>query len=83
MSISKKKLLQLTGIIELSFCCRMCDIIHKRMYQVWLRFDALFRFSEYSKIQQQLLSTIHSLTNSVSVGKAEAFKIHETKLWRI
>ncbi|KAL0268132.1 UNVERIFIED_CONTAM: hypothetical protein PYX00_010193 [Menopon gallinae] len=52
---------------------KMCDIIHKRTYQVWLRFDALFRFSQYSKIQQQLLNTIHSLTNSVIREKKALF----------
>ncbi|KZC12318.1 Cytochrome P450 4g1 [Dufourea novaeangliae] len=43
----------------------MCDIIHRRQYNVNLRFDFLFKFSRYAKKQERLLNIIHSLTSKV------------------
>lgn len=50
---------------------RMCDIIHRRQYNVNLRFDFLFGLSKYAKLQEKLLATIHGLTSRVIKEKKE------------
>ena len=43
----------------------MCDIIHRRQYDILLRLDALFKFTNFAKQQEKLLDTIHTLTTRV------------------
>nr|ULR85606.1 cytochrome P450 [Spodoptera frugiperda] len=45
---------------------KMCDIIHQRQYKLWLRFDSIFNYTNFSKQQKQLLDVIHGLTNKVT-----------------
>ncbi|XP_076648264.1 cytochrome P450 4g15-like [Halictus rubicundus] len=52
---------------------KMCDIIHRRQYNALLRFDLLFNLTRFSKRQEKLLDTIHSLTRSVIRKKKEEF----------
>ena len=51
----------------------MCDIIHRRQYDVRLRFDSLFKFSSDFKLQEKLLGIIHSLTSSVIRMKKQEY----------
>ena len=49
----------------------MCDIIHRRQYNVNLRFDFIFQFTKFAKQQENLLNTIHGLTSRVIQKKKE------------
>ncbi|XP_041972628.1 cytochrome P450 4g15 [Aricia agestis] len=53
---------------------KMCDILHLRHTKIWLRPDLLFNFTQYSKVQEKLLSVIHGLTKKVIQKKKEDFK---------
>ncbi|XP_039746470.1 cytochrome P450 4g15 [Pararge aegeria] len=53
---------------------KMCDILHLRHTKIWLRPDLLFNFTQYAKLQNQLLSVIHGLTKKVIKRKKEEFK---------
>ncbi|XP_076636959.1 cytochrome P450 4g15-like [Colletes latitarsis] len=53
---------------------KMCDLIHRRQYQLNLRCDFLFQFSNYAKQQKKLLDTIHSLTTKVIKKKKEDYE---------
>lgn len=44
----------------------MCDILHMRHTNIWLKPDFIFNFTKYAKEQVGLLDLIHGLTNSVS-----------------
>ncbi|KAL6267712.1 hypothetical protein P5V15_000783 [Pogonomyrmex californicus] len=59
-----------TGFDYAMAVMKMSDILHRRHYDVSLRADILFRFSKFAKLQEKLLSIIHSLTNSVIKEKA-------------
>lgn len=52
---------------------KMCDIVHQRAYKLWLRFDSLFKYSDFAKQQQGYLNTIHGLSNTVIKKKKELF----------
>lgn len=47
---------------------RMCDILHMRHTNIWLKPDFIFNFTKYAKEQVGLLDLIHGLTNSVSLA---------------
>ncbi|XP_045764148.1 cytochrome P450 4g15 [Maniola jurtina] len=53
---------------------KMCDILHLRHTKIWLRPDLLFNFTQYAKIQNNLLSVIHGLTKKVIKRKKEEYK---------
>ncbi|KAK9695696.1 Cytochrome P450 [Popillia japonica] len=42
---------------------KMCNILHQRSYKPWLRFDSIFKKTQFSKDHDKLLSIIHDLTN--------------------
>ncbi|KAK1129009.1 hypothetical protein K0M31_020143 [Melipona bicolor] len=50
---------------------KLCEIIHRRTYNAVLRFDFLFKFSQYAKEQLNLLNVIHGLTSRVIKRKKE------------
>ncbi|XP_078045877.1 cytochrome P450 4g15-like [Augochlora pura] len=50
----------------------MCDIIHRRHYNVNLRFDMLFKFSKFSQMQKEQIGIIHNLTSNVIRKRKEA-----------
>ncbi|EEB11101.1 cytochrome P450, putative [Pediculus humanus corporis] len=52
---------------------KMCDIIHQRMYKIWLRFEWLFQHTSNGVKQKKFLNTIHSLTSRVIKEKKLAF----------
>lgn len=41
---------------------RVCDIIHRRTYNMLLRLDSYFQFTNFAKRQDKLITTIHSLS---------------------
>ncbi|VVC91629.1 cytochrome P450 4g15 [Leptidea sinapis] len=53
---------------------KMCDILHLRHTKIWLRPDLLFNFTQYAKMQENLLDIIHGLTKKVIKRKKEEFK---------
>ncbi|XP_031828764.1 cytochrome P450 4g15-like [Nomia melanderi] len=63
---------QKTGYDYAMAVMKMCDIIHRRQYNVNLRYDFLFKFSQYAKQQEQLLDIIHSLTSNVIRKRKES-----------
>lgn len=52
--------------ILIVFAIRMCDILHVRHTNMFLRFDALFNLTSAKKHQEKLLGIIHGLTKRVS-----------------
>ncbi|XP_033216126.1 cytochrome P450 4g15-like [Belonocnema kinseyi] len=54
-----------TGFDYAMAVMKMCDIIHRRQYDILLRIDALFQFTNFAKQQGKLLDTIHTLTSRV------------------
>ncbi|XP_012279963.1 cytochrome P450 4g15 [Orussus abietinus] len=60
-----------TGLDYAMAVMDMCDIIHRRQYNVILRTSALFKCTSLSKKQDKLLGIIHGLTSSV-IGKRKA-----------
>nr|ULR85614.1 cytochrome P450 [Spodoptera frugiperda] len=58
---------------------KMCDIIHQRQYKLWLRFDSIFNYTNFSKQQKQLLDVIHGLTNKVIKNKKETYLENKAK----
>lgn len=53
------------------FNCRLADIIHRRTYDVTLRYDVLFKFTPTYRRQQALLKALHSFTDKVIVARRE------------
>ncbi|XP_032512223.1 cytochrome P450 4g15-like [Danaus plexippus] len=58
---------------------KMCDIIHQRHYKIWLRFDAIFKFTSFFEKQKKLLAIIHGLTNKVIKNKKERYLQNKAK----
>lgn len=52
----------------------MSEIVHRRHYDVSLRLDTLFRFSNFAKTQEKLLNVIHTLTENVIEKKSADFE---------
>ncbi|XP_066583498.1 cytochrome P450 4g15-like [Prorops nasuta] len=52
---------------------KMCNIIHRRTYDIRFRPDTFFKFTEYAKQQEQFLDIIHGLTKRVIKRKKEEF----------
>lgn len=50
--------------------CRMSDIVHRRHFDISLRWNVLFKFSKLAKAQEKLLNIIHSLTEHVIKEKS-------------
>ncbi|KAK6631175.1 hypothetical protein RUM43_014271 [Polyplax serrata] len=59
---------------------KMCDIIHQRMYKIWLRFELLFKYTSYGIKQKNFLNTIHSLTSRVIKEKKLALSQNKSIL---
>lgn len=53
---------------------KMCDILHLRMRNFWLRPEKIFSFTSHSTEQEKLLNVIHGLTKRVIKSKTDAFK---------
>lgn len=51
----------------------MCDIIHRRQYDIRIRPDPLFKMSKDFKLQEKLLGVIHGLTTSVIRSKKREY----------
>nr|UZE89940.1 cytochrome P450 CYP4G280 [Chrysoperla zastrowi sillemi] len=52
---------------------KMCDILHQRHYKFWMRFEPLFKLTNFAKKQLEYLGIIHGLTNKVIKTKKEEF----------
>ncbi|XP_011695957.1 PREDICTED: cytochrome P450 4g1-like, partial [Wasmannia auropunctata] len=55
------------------------DIIHRRHYDLSLRYDAFFKFTKLAKYQKKLLNIIHTLTEHVIKEKAKDVEDKHTK----
>lgn len=55
----------------------MSDIVHRRTYNLLLRLDTFFKYTNFAKKQVKLLDTIHKLTENVIREKT---KIVEEKV---
>ncbi|EFN85371.1 Cytochrome P450 4g15 [Harpegnathos saltator] len=44
---------------------KLSNIVHRRHYDVSLRLDALFKYSKLAKLQEDLLQTVHTLSECV------------------
>lgn len=64
MGVSKKTQDQ-SGYDYAMAVMKMCDILHLRHTKIWLRPDLIFNMTSYSKAQDKLINTIHSLTRKV------------------
>lgn len=53
---------------------KMCDILHLRMRNLWLRSDSIFKLTSHSGEQDKLLGIIHGLTKRVIKSKKEAYQ---------
>lgn len=51
----------------------MCDIIHRRQYDIRLRLDTFFKYTSDFKAQEKLLGVIHGLTNGVIRTKKQEY----------
>ena len=49
----------------------MSDILHRRHFDVSIRFDILFKLSRLANLQKKLLKTIHTLTEHVIKEKSK------------
>ncbi|XP_049865564.1 cytochrome P450 4g15-like [Pectinophora gossypiella] len=58
---------------------KMCDIIHRRHYQFWKRFDFLFRLTPFFNKQIEYLNIIHGLTKKVIKSKKETYMQNKSK----
>ena len=43
----------------------MCYIVNKKIFCWYLRFDLIFRFTKYYKIQKKALNILHSTTENI------------------
>ncbi|XP_011862363.1 PREDICTED: cytochrome P450 4g15-like [Vollenhovia emeryi] len=75
MGVKRKK----TGFDYAMAVMKMSDILHRRHISPYLRFDKVFQFSKFAKIQEKLLKTIHSLTEQVIKEKSNEFEEKLTK----
>ncbi|XP_046432818.1 cytochrome P450 4g15-like [Neodiprion fabricii] len=58
---------------------KMCDIVHRRSYKLWTRFDFFFNLTKSAKTQEKLLGTIHGLTNNVIKEKRSKYDAMATQ----
>ncbi|XP_046626449.1 cytochrome P450 4g15-like [Neodiprion virginianus] len=58
---------------------KMCDIVHRRSYKLWTRFDFFFNLTKSAKTQEKLLGTIHGLTNNVIKEKRSKYDATATQ----
>ncbi|XP_015517285.1 cytochrome P450 4g15 [Neodiprion lecontei] len=58
---------------------KMCDIVHRRSYKLWTRFDFFFNLTKPAKTQEKLLGTIHGLTNNVIKEKRSKYDAMATQ----
>ncbi|KAL0121800.1 hypothetical protein PUN28_006928 [Cardiocondyla obscurior] len=68
-----------TGFDYAMAVMKMSDILHRRQFDVSLRFDALFKFSKLAKIQEKLLNIIHTVTEHVIKEKSRDVEEKLTK----
>ncbi|XP_012536641.1 cytochrome P450 4g15 [Monomorium pharaonis] len=73
MGIRKEKRMK-TGYEYAVAVMKMSDVLHRRHYDVSLRYDTFFKFSKWAKIQKKLLKTIHTLTEHVIKEKSVDFE---------
>ncbi|XP_069674680.1 cytochrome P450 4g15-like [Periplaneta americana] len=71
MGVNKKT--QDSGYDYAMAVMKMCNILHLRQTNIWLRPDWLFKISKYGKEQINLLNIIHGLTKKVIKRKKEEF----------
>ncbi|XP_046489385.1 cytochrome P450 4g15-like [Neodiprion pinetum] len=58
---------------------KMCDIVHRRAYKLWTRFDFFFNLTKSAKTQEKLIGTIHGLTNNVIKEKRSKYDAMATQ----
>ncbi|XP_014486916.1 PREDICTED: uncharacterized protein LOC106750830 [Dinoponera quadriceps] len=78
MGVSKEKRPN-TGYDYAMAVMKLSDIVHRRHYDVSLRVDQFFKFSKLAKMQEKLLNTVHSLTESVIQKKWEDIEEKDKK----
>ncbi|XP_012532560.1 cytochrome P450 4g15 [Monomorium pharaonis] len=78
MGIKREKR-QKTGYDYAQAVMKMSDILHRRHYDLALRSDQIFKYSKFSKIQEKLLKTIHTLTEHVIHEKSIDVEEKHTK----
>ncbi|CAH1732100.1 cytochrome P450 4g15 [Aphis gossypii] len=72
MGVSKKTQKK-SGFEYAAAVMKMCDILHMRHTNLWLKSDFIFNFTKYAKEQVGLLDLIHGLTNNVLAKKKEDY----------
>ncbi|XP_071631439.1 cytochrome P450 4g15-like isoform X2 [Temnothorax longispinosus] len=70
----KKEKRQKTGYEYAMAVMKLSDIIHRRHYNILLRYDMLFKYSKLAKVQEKLLRIVHTLTEHVIKEKAKDFE---------
>ncbi|XP_071631414.1 cytochrome P450 4g15-like isoform X2 [Temnothorax longispinosus] len=70
----KKEKRQKTGYEYAMAVMKLSDIIHRRQYNVLLRYDMLYKYSKFAKLQEKLLNIVHTLTEHVIKEKAKDFE---------
>ncbi|XP_077280989.1 cytochrome P450 4g15-like isoform X2 [Temnothorax americanus] len=67
----KEEKRQKTGYEYAMAVMKLSDIIHRRHYNIFLRYDMLFKYSKFAKVQEKLLHIVHTLTEHVIKEKAK------------
>ncbi|XP_071631394.1 cytochrome P450 4g15-like [Temnothorax longispinosus] len=70
----RKERRQKTGFEYAMAVMKLSDIIHRRHYNILLRYDMLFKYSKLAKVQEKLLRIVHTLTEHVIKEKAKDFE---------
>ncbi|XP_071571445.1 cytochrome P450 4g15-like [Temnothorax nylanderi] len=70
----KKEKRQKTGYEYPMAVMKLTDIIHRRHYNISLRYDMLFKYSKFAKVQEKLLRIVHTLTEHVIKEKSKDFE---------
>ncbi|XP_071558605.1 cytochrome P450 4g15-like isoform X2 [Temnothorax nylanderi] len=70
----KKEKRQKTGYEYAMAVMKLSDIIHRRHYNISLRYDMLFKYTKLAKVQEKLLRIVHTLTEHVIKEKSKDFE---------
>ncbi|KAG5315760.1 C4G15 protein, partial [Acromyrmex insinuator] len=70
----KKERRSKTGYEYAMAVMKMSDILHRRHFDISLRFDIFFKFSKFANLQKKFLKTIHTLTEHVIKEKSKDFE---------
>ncbi|KAG5332275.1 C4G15 protein, partial [Acromyrmex heyeri] len=70
----KKERRSKTGYDYAMAVMKMSDILHRRHFDISLRYDVFFKFSKFANLQKKFLKTIHTLTEHVIKEKSKDFE---------